>query len=66
MTKGKRSPDSSLMEYEFNRDVGRRLKAILERHGVEVIENNMQIFEMLFNKSFYYFNYNTWFIIYYL
>ena len=37
-TKGKRSPDSSLMEYEFNRDVGRRLKAILERHGVEVIE----------------------------
>lgn len=37
-TKGKRSPDSSLMEYEFNRDVGRRLKAILERHNVEVIE----------------------------
>ena len=37
-TKGKRSPDSSLMEYEFNRDVGKRLKAILERHGVEVIE----------------------------
>ena len=37
-TKGKRSPDSSLMEYEFNRDVGRRLKAILERHGIEVIE----------------------------
>lgn len=37
-TSGKRSPDSSLMEYEFNRDVGRRLKAILERHGVEVIE----------------------------
>lgn len=37
-TKGKRSPDSSLMEYEFNRDVGRRLKTILERHGVEVIE----------------------------
>lgn len=37
-TKGKRSPDSSLMEYEFNRDVGRRLKAILERHNIEVIE----------------------------
>ena len=37
-TSGKRSPDSSLMEYEFNRDVGRRLKAILERHGIEVIE----------------------------
>ena len=37
-TSGKRSPDSSLMEYEFNRDVSRRLKAILERHGVEVIE----------------------------
>ena len=37
-TKGKRSPDSSLMEYEFNRDVGRSLKAILERHNVEVIE----------------------------
>ena len=37
-TKGKRSPDSSLMEYEFNRDVGRRLRDILVRHGVEVIE----------------------------
>ena len=37
-TNGKRSPDSSLMEYEFNRDVGRRLKAILERHNIEVIE----------------------------
>ena len=37
-TAGKRSPDSSLMEYEFNRDVMKRLKAILERHDVEVIE----------------------------
>lgn len=37
-TSGKRSPDGSLLEYEFNRDVGRRLKAILERHGIEVIE----------------------------
>lgn len=37
-TNGKRSPDSSLMEYEFNRDVGRRLKAILEHHDVGVIE----------------------------
>ena len=37
-TKGKRSPDSSLMEYEFNRDVMKRLKTILERHNVEVIE----------------------------
>lgn len=37
-TVGKRSPDGSLLEYEFNRDVGRRLKAILEKHGVDVIE----------------------------
>lgn len=37
-TSGKRSPDGSLLEYEFNRDVGRRLKTILEQHGVEVIE----------------------------
>ena len=37
-TAGKRSPDGTLLEYEFNRDVGRRLKAILEHHGVEVIE----------------------------
>lgn len=38
-TAGKRSPDGTLLEYEFNRDVGRRLKAILERHNVEVIES---------------------------
>ena len=37
-TAGKRSPDETLLEYEFNRDVGRRLKAILEKHNVEVIE----------------------------
>ena len=37
-TVGKRSPDGTLLEYEFNRDVGRRLKAILERHNVEVIQ----------------------------
>jgi N-acetylmuramoyl-L-alanine amidase len=37
-TAGKRSPDGTLLEYEFNRDVGRRLKAILERHNVKVIE----------------------------
>jgi N-acetylmuramoyl-L-alanine amidase len=37
-TAGKHSPDGTLLEYEFNRDVGRRLKAILERHNVEVIE----------------------------
>ena len=37
-TAGKRSPDETLLEYEFNRDVGRRLKAILETHNVEVIE----------------------------
>ena len=38
-TEGKKSPDGTLLEYEFNRDVGRRLKAILERHNVEVIES---------------------------
>jgi N-acetylmuramoyl-L-alanine amidase len=37
-TAGKRSPDGTLLEYEFNRDVGRRIKAILERHNVAVIE----------------------------
>ena len=36
-TAGKRSPDGSLREYEFNRDVTKRLKAILERHGVQTI-----------------------------
>ena len=37
-TAGKRSPDGTLLEYEFNRGVGRRIKAILERHNVKVIE----------------------------
>ncbi len=36
-TAGKRSPDGSLREYEFNRDVAKRLKVILERHGVKTI-----------------------------
>lgn len=36
-TAGKRSPDGSLREYEFNRDVAKRIKAILERHGIRVI-----------------------------
>ena len=36
-TAGKRSPDESFFEYEFNRDVTNRLKTILERHGVEVL-----------------------------
>ena len=36
-TAGKRSFDSSLLEYEFNRDVAKRLKYHLERHGVDVI-----------------------------
>jgi N-acetylmuramoyl-L-alanine amidase len=36
-TAGKRSPDGTLIEYEFNRDVTNRIKTILERHGVEVL-----------------------------
>ncbi len=36
-TGGKRSPDSSLMEYEFNRDVAYRLKALLEANGIQTI-----------------------------
>ena len=36
-TPGKRSPDGTLLEYEFNRDVTMRLKKILERQGVDVI-----------------------------
>ena len=36
-TNGKRSPDGTLLEYEFNRDIGNRIKAILERHNVEVV-----------------------------
>ena len=36
-TAGKRSPDGTLLEYEFNRDVTNRLKCILEKHGIEVL-----------------------------
>lgn len=36
-TGGKRSPDSSLMEWEFNRDVAYRLKDLLEAQGYTVI-----------------------------
>ena len=36
-TAGKRSPDGTLREYEFNRDVGKRLQKHLERHGVETL-----------------------------
>lgn len=35
-TPGKRSPDGSYFEYEFNRDVARRIKAHLERCGLSV------------------------------
>ena len=36
-TGGKRSPDESLMEYEFNRDVAKRTKKILESKGITVL-----------------------------
>ena len=36
-TAGKRSPDGTLREYEFNRDVGKRLQKHLDRHGVETL-----------------------------
>lgn len=36
-TAGKRSPDGSYLEYEFNLDVAKRLKRILEKHSVNVI-----------------------------
>lgn len=36
-TAGKRSPDGSLLEYEFNRDVANRIEDILIRYDVEVI-----------------------------
>ena len=36
-TAGKRSPDGTYLEHEFNLDMARRLKAILERHGVSVV-----------------------------
>ena len=36
-TLGKRSFDGTFLEYDFNRRVAKRLKAILEKHGVECI-----------------------------
>lgn len=36
-TAGKRSPDSSLMEYSFNQKVGKYLKEELERHGFKTL-----------------------------
>lgn len=36
-TGGKRSPDETLMEWEFNRDVAYRLKDKLEKAGIEVL-----------------------------
>ncbi|MDR2355822.1 MAG: N-acetylmuramoyl-L-alanine amidase [Clostridiales Family XIII bacterium] len=36
-TVGKRSPDGSVLEYAFNRDMAARVKALLERHGVETL-----------------------------
>ncbi len=35
-TAGKRSPDGTYFEHEFNLDMARRVKALLERHGVAV------------------------------
>jgi N-acetylmuramoyl-L-alanine amidase len=37
VTAGKRSPDSSLLEWEFNNDMQLRLKPRLEDHGFEVV-----------------------------
>lgn len=36
-TAGKRSFDGALLEYEFNRDVAKRLKIHLERHGIKTM-----------------------------
>lgn len=36
-TAGKRSPDGSLKEYEFNRAVANKMKNILEAQGIEVL-----------------------------
>ena len=41
LTAGKRSPDETLLEYEFNRDVTARLKEHLERHGIKVVLTNL-------------------------
>ena len=35
-TAGKRSPDGTYLEHEFNLDMANRVKAILERHGIGV------------------------------
>ncbi|MDR1571932.1 MAG: N-acetylmuramoyl-L-alanine amidase, partial [Clostridiales Family XIII bacterium] len=45
-TPGKRSPDGTLLEYEFNRDMASRIKRHLERHGIEVlltVEDNTDV-----------------------
>ena len=39
---GKRSPDESLLEYEFNFDVANKIAAHLKRHGVKVEVMQMQ------------------------
>jgi len=36
-TAGKRSPDCTLLEYEFNRAIASRVRTILTAHGVSVI-----------------------------
>jgi len=36
-TAGKRSFDGALLEYEFNRDVAKRLRSHLERHGIKTM-----------------------------
>ena len=36
-TAGKRSFDESFFEYEFNRDMAKRIKPILEEYGIEVL-----------------------------
>ena len=36
-TAGKRSPDGTYLEHEFNLDMAKRLKSLLEGHGVQVV-----------------------------
>ena len=43
LTAGKRSPDNSLFEYEFNFDVSCRIKKELERHGVKAEVQQVEI-----------------------
>jgi N-acetylmuramoyl-L-alanine amidase len=45
-TIGKRSPDNSVLEYVFNRDMTARVKAHLERHGVETLLTVANDFDM--------------------